>query len=163
MQISDLVAIGRLGKSIDSNGFISFKEFNNFRLTFLGDIFLLFTDNRVRYVTVTEIDSRSSIKIKIDDENILADAVRDGNVSVMLQHDDIKNELEEEDFAGMKVFFQNRFMGIVSESFFNGAQDVITFEDSNDKEILVPMIDIYVENVDGENIYLKDIQGFLDL
>ncbi|MDO9578025.1 MAG: hypothetical protein Q7J16_09080 [Candidatus Cloacimonadales bacterium] len=166
MQISDLVAIGKLGKSIDSNGFIPFKEYRNFHLFFLEDIFLLFTDNRVRYVTVTEIDSKTSIKLKIDAEDILADAAQDGNVTVMLPQEDIDqmtNELSGEDLSGMKVFFQDRLLGIVVESFFNGAQEVITIESKDGKEIMVPLVDAYVVEIDEEKIVLKNIEGFLEL
>lgn len=166
MQISDLVAIGKLGKSIDSNGFILFKEYRNFHLFFLEDIFLLFTDNRVRYVTVTEIDSKTSIKLKIDAEDILADAAQDGNVTVMLPQEDIDqmtNELSGEDLSGMKVFFQDRLMGIVVESFFNGAQEVITIESKDGKEIMVPLVDAYVVEINEEKIVLKNIEGFLEL
>jgi ribosomal 30S subunit maturation factor RimM len=166
MQVSDLVAIGKLGKSIDSNGFAPFKDHRNFHLSFLRDVFLLFTDNRVRYVTVTEIDSKTSIKIKIDDEEILKEAVRDGNVNVMLPHsdiDDLMHDQEEEDFIGMKAFFQDRLLGKVIESFFNGAQEVITIEDENGKEILIPMVDAYVIDIDDANIILKNIEDFLEL
>ena len=166
MQISDLVAIGKLGKSIDSNGVIPFKNYKNSHLFFLKNVFLVFTDNRVRYVTVTEIDSKTSIKIKIDDEDILTDAIQDGNVSVMLAPEYINemlHEQEDEGLIGMKVFFRNRQLGIVVESFFNGAQEVITIECGDGKEILVPLVDVYVEKIDTEKILLKDIEGFLEL
>jgi len=166
MQISDLVAIGKLGKSIDSNGFIPFKEYRNFHLFFLKDVFLLFTDDRVRYVTITEIDTKTSIKLRIDAEDILADAVQDGNVVVMLPQEELDqmlNELEGEDFSGMQVFFQDRLLGIVTESFFNGAQDFITIESDEGKEILIPMVDSYVEEIDEEKIFLKNIEDFLEL
>ena len=115
---------------------------------------------------MTEIDSKTSIKLKIDAEDILADAAQDGNVTVMLPQEDIDqmtNELSGEDLSGMKVFFQDRLMGIVVESFFNGAQEVITIESKDGKEIMVPLVDAYVVEIDEEKIVLKNIEGFLEL
>ncbi|MBT3756689.1 MAG: hypothetical protein HOG24_10455, partial [Candidatus Cloacimonetes bacterium] len=65
MLVSDLVAIGKLGKLIDEDGYIPFKPGKNFHPDLLGNIFLVFRNNSVRYVTVEEV--KKNYRIKIDD------------------------------------------------------------------------------------------------
>ena len=165
MQVSDLVTIGKLGKSIDRDGYVTFKQYRNFRLPFLKDVFLLFTDNRVRYVTVTEIDTRTSIKLKIDDQDTLAEAVLDGNVAVLMPPSeiDLMRQERQADFSGKQVFFRDALLGYVSASFHNGAQEVIIIHLEEGREILVPMVEAYVSSIGKKRIILKDIEGFLDL
>jgi hypothetical protein len=82
MLISDLVAIGKLGKLIDEDGYIPFKPGKNFHPDLLGNIFLVFRNNSVRYVTVEEV--KKNYRIKIDDSETAQTAVEEGNVKVML-------------------------------------------------------------------------------
>ena len=65
MQISDLVAIGKLGNSIDEKGFISFRKNSNFQQSYLTqkDVFLLFKDHRVRYVSIDKVISEKLISL----------------------------------------------------------------------------------------------------
>ena len=166
MQIKDLVAIGKLGNSLDKNGFISLKKADNFELSLLKKIFLLFTDNRVRYVEVIDFDTTKGIKIRIDDEDIAAEAVYDGNVQVMLSQEDIDQFQEENDIielVGIPVIFQDEVLGKITEVFFNGAHDVISFENNQGKEIMIPLVDAYVIEIEVNSISLKNIEGFLKL
>jgi ribosomal 30S subunit maturation factor RimM len=166
MQISDLVAIGKLGKFIDKKGFIPFREYKNYHLQTDEDVFLLFTDNRVRYVTITEINTQSSLKIKIDDAEIQSEAALDGNVTVMLSQNDVDhyfNESNEEDLIGMPVYFLGKKLGKIVESFFNGAQEIITIQTEIDKEILIPLVDKFIREINADRIILQDVQDFLEL
>ncbi|RLC52654.1 MAG: hypothetical protein DRI23_02255 [Candidatus Cloacimonadota bacterium] len=166
MQIKDLVAIGKLGNCLHKNGFISFKEAENFELFFLKNIFLLFTDNRVRYVEVIDLETDNGIKIRIDDDEIAMDVVEDGNVQVMLAKEDIKQLQQENDvidLVGIPVVFEGNEIGFVTESFFNGAHEVISFENENGKEIMIPLVEAYVIGIDENGLNLKGIEGFLEL
>ncbi len=88
MLISDLVAIGKLGKLIDENGFIPFKPGRNFYPELLGNVFLVFRNNSVRYVTVEEV--QNNYRIKIDDVESAKLATDEGNVKVMLPNSEVE-------------------------------------------------------------------------
>lgn len=164
MLISDLVAIGKLGKTIRKKGYIPFKEFHNFQQFYLQDVFLLFTDNRVRYVSIVDIDDKKNIKL--DDEKIMQEAALDGNVRVMLPQEDIDRLLQENDvpvFVGKQIYFQQQCIGKVIDSFFNGAQEILEIENFEGKIFMVPMVEKYLDKMEKDAIFLKDIEGFLNL
>ncbi|MCF7792609.1 MAG: hypothetical protein K9N09_02075 [Candidatus Cloacimonetes bacterium] len=164
MLISDLVAIGKLGKSISKKGFIPFKEFHNFQQYYLQDVFLLFTDYRVRYVSIVDIDDRNNIKL--DDKEIMQEAALDGNVQLMLPQEDIERFQQENDlpvFVGKQVYFQQKCIGKVIDSFFNGAQEILEIEDFDGKLFMVPVVEKYLDQMEESKIFLKDIEGFMSL
>lgn len=164
MLISDLVAIGKLGKSISKKGFIPFKEFHNFQQFYLQDVFLLFTDNRVRYVSIVDIDDRNNIKL--DDKEIMQEAALDGNVQVMLPQEDIEQLLQENDvpvFVGKQVYFLHKCIGKVVDSFFNGAQEILEIKDLEGKLFMVPLVEKYLDKLEEDNIFLRNIEGLMNL
>jgi ribosomal 30S subunit maturation factor RimM len=164
MLINDLVAIGKLGKSVDKKGFIPFKEFYNFQQFNLQDVFLLFTDNRVRYVSIVDIDDRNNIKL--DDDEIMQEAALDGNVSVMLAPEDFQKILQDNEivvYVGKQIFSQKKHIGKVVESFHNGAQEVLEIETPDGGLFMVPLVEKYLEKMEEDKIFLKDIEGFLEL
>ncbi|MCK4653281.1 MAG: hypothetical protein KAU01_02430 [Candidatus Cloacimonetes bacterium] len=166
MEISALITIGRLGKSIDKNGFITFKPEKIFQPSFLTNVFLLFTDNRVRYVTVTETDQQKGFKIKIDDAEVVLEAAIDGRVQVKLSKEDIGNLLKSRKikcFTGMNIIFEKKDIGKVVDVFNNSAYDVLVVELDSGKELMIPKVDYYVERINKESIFVKNIEGLLKL
>jgi len=164
MEISDLIAIGKLGKSVDSDGYIPFKPNKIFQSFSLQDVFLLFTDHSVRYVKIE--DNLNDKMLKIDDLEITRNAAEDGRVLVMLPQEDITLLLDDSDilnYIGMKVHFANSIIGQVKETFFNKAQDILVVELINGDEIMMPMVNHYVEQVEGNTIYTKNIEGLMNL
>lgn len=166
MEISDLITIGRLGKSIDKNGFITFKPDRIFQPSFLTDVFLIFTDNRVRYVTITETDTQKGFKIKIDDTEVALEAAIDGRVQVSLPREDIDNLLKSHGtpgFTGMNIIFEKKHIGKVVDVFNNSAYDVLVVELDSGRELMIPKVDHYVKKINNNSIFVKNIEGLLKL
>ncbi len=164
MEISDLIAIGKLGKFVDSDGYISFKPNKIFQSFSLQDVFLFFTDHSVKYVKIE--DNLNDKMLKIDDLEIARDAAEDGKVLVMLPQEDITMLLDEHDisnYTGMKVHFADSIIGKVKETFFNNAQNILIVELINGNEIMIPVVDYYVEQIEGNEIYTKNIKGLMNL
>ena len=125
MLISDLVAIGKLGKLIDENGFIPFKAGKNFHPDLLGNIFLVFRNNSVRYVTVEEVIK--NYRIKIDDIETAKLAADEGNVKVMLpkiEVESIHEELDIDNHVGKEIIFKSEVIGKVVEILNNSPEDI---------------------------------------
>ena len=164
MEISDLIAIGKLGKTVDSDGYIPFKPNKIFQSSFPQNVFLLFTDHSVRFVKIE--DNLNDKMLKIDDLEIARDAAKDGKVLIMLPQEDITMLLDEHNilnYAGMKVYFADDIIGKVKETFFNNAQDILIVELINGNEIMIPVVDYYVEQIEGNTIYTKNIEGLINL
>ncbi|MBL7148790.1 MAG: hypothetical protein ISS80_01825 [Candidatus Cloacimonetes bacterium] len=164
MEISDLIAIGKLGKFVDSDGYISFKPNKIFQSFSLQDVFLFFTDHSVKYVKIE--DNLNDKMLKIDDLEIARDAAEDGKVLVMLPQEDITMLLDEHDilnYTGMKVHFADSIIGKVKETFFNNAHNILIVELINGNEIMIPVVDYYVEQIEGNEIYTKNIKGLMNL
>ncbi len=164
MEISDLITIGKLGKTVDSDGYIPFKPNKIFQSSFLQNVFLLFTDHSVRLVKIE--DNLNDKMLKIDDLEITRDAAKDGKVLIMLPQEDITMLLDEHNilnYAGMKVYFADDIIGKVKETFFNNAQDILIVELINGNEIMIPVVDYYMEQIEGNTIYTKNIEGLINL
>ncbi len=164
MQISDLVAIGKLGNKIDEKGFIPFIKFTNFQLQYLTDVFLVFKDNRVRYVSIVETSSIRGFNVKLDDTEIAKNVAYTGNVKVMIAQTEImENSTKIEEFIGKNVVFRNNKIGVVKNTFDNSAHIVLVVELKKGKELLVPAVDYYLEKVDDRFIFLENIEELLNL
>ncbi|MCD6176477.1 MAG: hypothetical protein J7K29_01410 [Candidatus Cloacimonetes bacterium] len=164
MLISDLVAIGKLGKLIDENGFIPFKAGKNFQPEFLENIFLVFRNNSVRYVTVEEVIK--NYRIKIDDSETAQSAADEGNVKVMLPKIEIEylnKELDIDDHVGKRIIFKSEMIGKVVEILNNSAYDLLVCELSNKKELMIPLLDKFILEINDESITVQSIEGLLKI
>ena len=91
MQISDLVSLGKLGNKIDADGFVKFTRNSNFhpRYFLIKDFFLVFTDNRVRYVTIDKVLKNSGFWIRFIESEVMEEVISAGNVKLCLPQNDL--------------------------------------------------------------------------
>ncbi len=171
MEISDLIEIGKFGNRLTEDGFIKFKkktEFSSLKLS-VKDIFLIFTDHSVRYVTIDNQRSENGDYIKILEKDIIADVIDDGKVRVMLAPDDFDELIQETNFFpfyNYDVYFNKQIIGIVENYIENKMQNIFEiklFEDQ--KEFMVPDVDNFVteKNSEKQFIVLKNIEELLTL
>jgi len=164
MLISDLVKIGKLGKLIDENGFIPFKPGENFHPDLLGNIFLVFKDYSVRYVTVEEVTK--NYRIKIDDIETAQFAADEGNVKVMLPKIEIESlniELDIDDHVGKRIIFKSKMIGKVVEILNNSVYDLLVCELNNKQELMIPLLDKFILEINDNNITVQDIEGLMKI
>jgi len=164
MLISDLVAIGKLGKLIDENGFIPFKAGKNFHPDLLGNIFLVFRNNSVRYVTVEEVIK--NYRIKIDDSETAKLAADEGNVKVMLpkiEIESLKKDLNFDDHVGKKIIFQSDVIGKVIEILNNSVYDLLVCELNNEQELMIPLLDKFILEINDDCITVHGIEGLMKI
>lgn len=164
MLISDLVAIGKLGKLIDENGFIPFKAGKNFHPELLGNIFLVFRNNSVRYVTVEEVIK--NYRIKIDDSETAKLAAGEGNVKVMLPKIEVEylnKELGYDDHVGKEIIFNSKAIGKVVEILNNSVYDLLVCELNNKQELMIPLLDKFILEINDESITVQCIEGLMKI
>ena len=164
MQLSDLVAIGKLGKLIDENGFIPFKAGKNFHPDFLGNIFLVFRNNSVRYVTVEEVTK--NYRIKIDDVETAKLAADEGNVKVMLpkiEVESLNKDLDIDDHVGKRIIFKSEVIGKVVEILNNSVYDLLVCELNNKQELMIPLLDKFILEINDDSITVQCIEGLMEI
>lgn len=170
MQLTDLVAIGTLGKAPELDGSIFFRENDSFIPAFLtvSHLFLVFKNHSVRYMTVTGIRQGSGTYITFAESDDLQEALEQGPVSVMLPREDVTRIQEEEgivDFIGMTVVYRDAEIGSVEDIMETKAHDILEVITPEEKEILIPVVEYYLEAIDVENmvVYVQHIEGLMDL
>jgi len=170
MQISDLVPIGKLGNSINEEGFITFKknrkfQFFNFEIK---DVFLIFTDYRVRYVTIDKVKLNHNLHIKFLETEVMEEAIQDKNVFLAIPKNNIKqilNTSESLNYVGMEVDYEGCNLGCVVDVITNSFQSNFVILAANKKEIMIPDVDFYILKKDTKQriLYVKNIQDLLEL
>jgi len=164
MLISDLVAIGKLGKLIDEKGFLPFKPGKNFHPDLLGNVFLVFRNNSVRYVTVEEV--QNNYRIKIDDVESAKMAADEGNVKVMLPQIEVEafiKTLDIDDHVGKEIIFNSEVIGKVVEILNNSVYDLLICELKNKQELMIPLLDKFVLEINDDSIAVQSIEGLLKI
>jgi len=164
MLISDLVEIGKLGKLMDEDGFIPFKPGIDFQPDFLENVFLVFKNNSVRYVTVEEVIK--NYRIKIDDSETAKLAADEGNVKVMLPKIEIETlnkELDIDDHVGKEIIFKSEVIGKVIEILNNSIYDLLICELNDKQELMIPLLDKFILEINAESITVQCIEGLLKI
>ena len=168
MQISDLFPIGKLGNSIDKNGFISFKKNRNFQTFYLDlkDLFLIFTDHRVRYVTIDKVIGGNKLKIRLEETEVTKEAAEHGKVQVMISDEDMEEVLAKHDSENdidKYVILKNHKIGKVVDILETSAHEIHIVKLTDGKEIMIPDVEFYISKKDKQNIFVKNIEGLLEL
>lgn len=106
--------------------------------------------NDLYLVLLKEIDNIDSISIYVNND-------------VYVKREDLKlglNDYVMEDFMHKKVYFNDKFLGIIDSIIDYGSLNYV-MQIVGDKEILVPYTDHFIKKVDT-NIYLKNMEVFIN-
>lgn len=170
MTINDLVPVGKLSRSKRSDKeFLLFRPFQIFEPKFLEvkDVFLLFKDHSVRYVTIEDICEDRNIWIKIEEKDVIEEIISAGSAMLCKPADEIDQHHSENERAlkGMKIICNNTIIAEVNAVDYFGAHDVITAVDIDGNEFMIPDVKSYVVHKDYQNnvITVKDIEQFREL
>ena len=171
MTLDELVQIGKLGNSNRApEGFLRFQPNWNFHTYFLDikDIFLVFTDHRVRYVTIEDIRQDKFFWIKIKESDVIEEVIACKSVQYCLPKSLVKSSQYQNDddfLTGMTVMVDNLTIGQVVESFYNGAHNTLVVNTTDQKEIMIPIVDRYIISIDKSNhlIMAKNVKELLEL
>jgi len=169
MKIPDLISIGSLSAVLNSSGLVSFKPNRNFIDEFLDivDVFVVFTDDRVRYLTIEQVlHNKNKILLKFIEEEVFGEIAESTGVKLMLDPETAsKYDYDFFNYEEMKVVFEDKTVGRVVESFDNSQYMIFNVVDENGKEILIPNVEAYVAKIDFENrvIYTNSIDLLKDI
>lgn len=159
-----LIGIGRLGGQ-DSEGWHHVMIKPDFRSDFvdMDSLYLIFASDRVFYVTIS--DRKQCDKktwVKFTEEGIAEERKLHKEVILAIDQDD-EDEDSVDDYIGFTAVYADTVLGTISDVFFNNAQDVLVLETSLGREILVPVVDYYVDSFMEANrvVFLKNMDELL--
>lgn len=162
MQISDLVAIGTLGNSIDEKGFLSFHDQGKIDFEKLNNVFLIFTDHRVRYVSIIDKAQKKEKKLRIDDKEIAMETVKMGGAEIALPYWELP-QTDQEKLVGKSIFFQKKKLGNVINLIKSNKQTTLIISNEKDQEIMIPYVEYYIDTVTDDVIIIKNAESLLEI
>lgn len=167
MQVSDLIGIGRLGGA-DAQGFFQALIKPRYRCVFedIHNVFLLFTSDRVFYVTISERKvSENRIMVRFAEDGVDLERRLHREVIIAIEPEILSEESGDLDhLLGYEVLSDSQRLGIVEDYFYNGAQYVIAVRLEDGRELLVPWVDYYVQDAlaDPGVVILDHVQPLID-
>jgi len=171
MEISDLISIGVIKKVIGNGGIISAIPDTLFQsITLLFQSFLSSSLMKtVRFETIDTIELKDKkYLIKFMNINSKEEAQQMINAHIMIA-EDMLPPLEEDEFYPVQlvdyevITKAGEFIGVVSEILSTAGQQILIIP-KKDKEIMIPICDFFIEEMDNQNkkIIIKPIEGLLD-
>lgn len=169
MQVSDLFLMGRLGSKIDEYGFIQIRKSDAFQPDFLSirDVFLVFTDHRVRYVTVKEFrEKHGKLFFSIEETEVMEELFGERNVKIMTERNFSNGEQNESSsLIGFQIVADNAILGFVEHVFDNGAHEILECKTAQQKDFMIPNVAFYIKKIDTikRQLYVQNIDTLLTL
>lgn len=145
-----------------------FKTLSPFRISLLEvkEAFLLI-DEKVRFLESPCLKQvNTQLSCVVPDKRLLQELNDAGKVHIAADRSLYKTIVREDSpLIGMAVFFQGKKIATVIDLFNNNAHDVLVTEKENGNELLLPLVDEYVQEKDyrAGKIVFKNIQAFLEL
>jgi ribosomal 30S subunit maturation factor RimM len=170
MEISDLVVIGRLGR-LEPDGFYHIQLSQPYKpiVNQIQQCFLIFSSNRVFFVTVVEtktVGSRDYVRFLED--GVAEECKTTSKITVAMTEEDLMEFEDEDDVTnlfGYKVHFNDAIIGEVTDAMINPMQSVLIIALEDGSELLVPDVDYYIEAVNNTDkiIYMQNLELLLEV
>jgi len=162
MNFSDLIKIGTLGSALDRDGMIRFKLLPEYLDVSLTDLFLIFKNKKVRYVSVIKEGEKHGMRLLLDDTEVMTEAAVEKGVVLALPSSELVSiiqQQENDNLIGYHVYQGDILLGKVSEEYDNGSHEVITVLSDKNEEFMIPVVEKYIRKVDHETatITVEDI------
>ena len=149
MEVSDLIGIGRLG-GIDAQGFFQVLIKPRYRTAFEDAkcVFLIFKSDRVFYVTISERKvSDKKIMVRFAEDGIDIERRLHRETLIALEPEMLDGDEGLDHLLGYEALHEGERVGVVTDYFHNNAQYVLVITTSDGRELLVPCVDHYVQEV----------------
>lgn len=170
MELSDLVVAGRLSFQVDKDGFIPFKRMDKFVPALLRhrDVFLIFSNQRVFYVTIAKVkQSLTKISLRFEEDDVAVEVSKHRKVLVAwdpLIVDQVTLGPDYVNPVGFTAWNQMKEIGIVSAVSTQKSQRWLIIND-NEKEYMIPEVEQYIQSIDiaKRTVVLQNVDELLTL
>ncbi len=171
MEINDLISIGVIKKVIGNGGIVSAISDTFFPEYYLAipELFIVFPDETVRFEAIDTIELKNGkYLIKFKDINSKKEAEQMINAQIMIAEDMLPPLEEDEYYPVQFIEYEVRtkegeVIGNVADILSTAGQEILIILKDN-KEIMIPFCDPFIEEVDHEQkiIIINPIEGLLD-
>lgn len=163
MTAPHLIGIGRLGGR-DSDGWhhVMIKPEYKEGFNHIEELYLIFEENRVFYVTICDKKLRDKkMWVRFAEDGIAEE--RKLHKEAILALEDDSEESGDETLLGQDAVYKGNLLGCVVDVFFNGAQDVLVIATDLEIELMVPFVDHYLEDegMQSDVIFLRNMEDLL--
>lgn len=170
MEVSDLVGIGKLGKQ-EPDGFYHIQLSQSYKtiLDQLEQCFLIFSSNRVFYVTVVETKTKGTrTYLRFLEDGVAEECKKHPKVIVAIDPNDFYEDDDEDDISyllGYDIFYQDNIIGRLTDAMINRMQSVLVISLNDERELLVPNVSQYVSAIDKQSqiVYLQNLDELLEV
>ncbi|HNT52915.1 MAG TPA: hypothetical protein PKH19_05890 [Candidatus Syntrophosphaera sp.] len=165
MNLADLIGIGKLG-GVDGDGWFQILVKPRYRdaLAAAEEVYLIFNSDRVFFVTISEreINDRK-LRLKFAEDGVAEERQRHKDAVVALPAVP-QSKNEPETLLGYAVLLAGETIGSVSDYFHNNAQYVLVVSRADGSEILIPLVDYYMEEIlpEQKSIVLRNAESLLN-
>ena len=136
----------------------------------LNNVFLIFTDHRVRYgkIDILKRIAENKAIIRIQDDDLHHEVSKERLVNLALDEMEM-NSIDEDniyyDPIGMKVIWNDEAVAVIKDFFFNGAHYVYEIEMKDSKLVMIPDVESFVKETNTEKNFIRvvDLDQFLEL
>ncbi len=170
MNISDLVAVGKLGR-LEPDGFYCVQFSQPYKPLFkqLRECFLIFSSHRVFFVTVVGIKTSGPRQyFRFREDGIAEECLKSAKVIVAIAQEDL-DKLEAGDkvrrLFGFSAEYQGEVIGTITDAMINPQQTVFIIALKDDSELMVPDVEHYVESVDivKSRVRFRNLESLLEV
>lgn len=163
----ELVNIGTITGTHHLNGAVKVTSIFQDTDVIISEKVLLEKNNDKKLCTVKSVKRINNKKLIVEfsEINNINDAKSLNGYQVKIRRDLLPEKTEEDfyynDLLGMKVFEKEEYLGDILDTMETAAHDILVVVNSDGREILVPMVDIFVKKIDFEagKIEVELIEG----
>lgn len=163
MEIDDLISIGFVKNPIGNDGEFAVIPDKNFTEIFshLSEVFFVFPDKTVRFETIQSSTKQGKrFRIKLRGTTTKSTAFNLKNAKLMLAPQDIdllsKEKLKFYKIDGYQVFtIDDKLIGVVDHILSNPTQKIISITRPNGKEIMIPLVEQFIQEINYKNRSIK--------
>ncbi len=166
----DLIAYGKVIKPHGLSGEVKvlpfsgeFSSFKNFSKLYIS----LENNNPPKFTISRSRNQKNHIIVKLKDIDSIDEAEKLKGLMVFIDKEELPEKEEDEyywfELIGMDVFnTEDELIGKVKDLMDNSAQPILVIKNNSD-EILVPMVDKFVKDIDTKNskIVINPIEGLI--
>jgi len=159
MEISDLVAIGKLGR-LEPDGFHCVQFSPSYKSVFnqLKECFLIFNSHRVYFVTVVEKKAvKNRMYFRFLEDGVAEECSVSKNVTVALMLNEISDSESDsiDRILGYKVVYELKEIGVITDAMIMPMQSLFIIKMNDNRKLMVPYVEYYVKDIDDTNMIVR--------
>lgn len=160
-----------IGKIVNTHGIKGeLRMISNFKykdLVFVKEMSIYIGDQKIKETIESYRPHKKFDMITLEGYNNINEVLKYVGKDVYVERKALKlseDEFLDEDLIGLEVYADNNFIGTVNGIISNSSNDLISIITYDNKEVLIPYIDVFIKEIDLKNkkIVVNLIEGLIE-